>query len=104
MSIAGKDFSDTQSNRLVLEHDNTTLNPLVDLHVYIVPPDIWRDRFNNLLNQSVSETVSIGIIRVSPDIKLTDIRDELPRQLEDLVPSDFIFLRSVGRSLTRVRL
>ncbi|KAK6179049.1 hypothetical protein SNE40_011496 [Patella caerulea] len=76
---------------------------LVDLHVYIVPPDIWRDRFNNLLNQAVSETISIGIIRVPPDTKLIDIRDELIRQLEDLVPGDFIFLRSVGRSLTRLK-
>lgn len=36
---------------------------LVDLHVYIVPPEIWRERYNNFLNQNVTETISAGIIR-----------------------------------------
>lgn len=37
---------------------------LIDLHVYIVPPEIWRERYNNLLNQNVTETISAGIIRL----------------------------------------
>jgi hypothetical protein len=36
---------------------------LADLHVYIVPPELWRERYNNLLNQNVTETISAGIIR-----------------------------------------
>ncbi|XP_046566989.1 spermatogenesis-associated protein 1-like isoform X5 [Haliotis rubra] len=76
---------------------------LVDLHVYVVPADIWRDRYNNLLNQSVTETISAGIIRVQPDIRLADLRDDIVQQLEDLAPREYVFLRSVGRSLTRLK-
>lgn len=36
---------------------------MVDLHVYLVPPDIWREKFNNALNQNINDTVSIGFIR-----------------------------------------
>ena len=42
---------------------------LVDLHVYIVPPDIWREQYNNLLNQNVTETISAGIIRYLYEIE-----------------------------------
>lgn len=31
--------------------------------MYIVPPEIWRERYNNFLNQNVTETISAGIIR-----------------------------------------
>ncbi|XP_071119189.1 protein starmaker-like isoform X26 [Haliotis cracherodii] len=87
---------------LVLSRSDT-LYKLVDLHVYVVPADIWRDRFNNLLNQSVTETISIGIIRVQPDVRLADLRDDIVQQLEDLTPREYVFLRSVGRSLTRLK-
>ena len=36
---------------------------LVDLHVYLVPPEIWREKFNNALNQNINDTVSLGFIR-----------------------------------------
>ncbi|PVD23140.1 hypothetical protein C0Q70_16403 [Pomacea canaliculata] len=73
---------------------------LCDLHVYKVPLDLWRTPLNNILNQSVTDTVSLGIIRVPPDLPLIDLRAEITRQLEDQAPKDYVFLRSVGRSLT----
>ncbi|CAC5399058.1 unnamed protein product [Mytilus coruscus] len=77
---------------------------LADLHVYIVPPDLWRERYNNLLNQNVTETISAGIIRVHPETRVCNLRDELETQLgAELLPRDFIFLKSVGRSITRLK-
>ncbi|XP_062619003.1 apical junction molecule-like isoform X8 [Saccostrea cucullata] len=77
---------------------------LVDLHVYIVPPEIWRERYNNFLNQNVTETISAGIIRVHPERVLYDLRDELEQQVGvEMLPRDFVFLKSVGRSITRLK-
>lgn len=78
---------------------------LIDLHVYIVPPEIWRERYNNLLNQNVTETISAGIIRVHPERFVYDLRNELEQQVgEDMLPRDYVFLKSVGRSITRLKL
>lgn len=77
---------------------------LVDLHVYIVPPEIWRERYNNFLNQNVTETISAGIIRVHPERFVSDLRNELEQQVgEDMLPRDYVFLKSVGRSITRLK-
>ncbi|XP_076440655.1 spermatogenesis-associated protein 1-like isoform X5 [Babylonia areolata] len=76
---------------------------LCDLHVYQVPWSLWREPLNNLLNQSVADTVSLGIIRVHPDVPLVDLRQEIQRQLEEMAPKEYVFLRSVGRSLTRLK-
>ncbi|CAL1531116.1 unnamed protein product [Lymnaea stagnalis] len=78
---------------------------LCDLHVYKVPTELWRENLNNILNNVVTETVSVGIIRVPADLRLVDLREEIVNQLQldELVPRDYVFLRSVGRSLTRLR-
>ncbi|XP_052774899.1 spermatogenesis-associated protein 1-like isoform X5 [Mya arenaria] len=77
---------------------------MADLHVYLVPPDIWRDKFNNALNQNINETVSIGFIRVHPESKVYTLRDEIEQQLgHELIPREYVFLKSVGRSLTRLK-
>ncbi|GFR95037.1 spermatogenesis-associated protein 1 [Elysia marginata] len=90
-------------------HDSQSMGTiaslLCDLHVYKVPPDLWRENFNNILNNVVTETISIGIIRVPSETRLADLRDEIIQQLQpdDMGPRDWVFLRSVGRSLTRLR-
>ncbi|XP_052273459.1 uncharacterized protein LOC127873620 isoform X3 [Dreissena polymorpha] len=77
---------------------------MADLHVYLVPPDIWRDKFNNALNQYINDTISIGFIRVHPEMKVYALRDEIDQQLgTELVPREYVFLKSVGRSLTRLK-
>lgn len=46
------------------------------------------------------------LVRVPAEIRLVDIREEIVQQLgantDELVPKDYVFLRSVGRSLTTV--
>ncbi|XP_060072344.1 zinc finger CCCH domain-containing protein 13-like [Ylistrum balloti] len=77
---------------------------LVDLHVYLVPQSIWRERYNNFLNQNVTETVSAGIIRVHPEQKVIVLRDEIDTQIgAELVPREYVFLKSVGRSITKLK-
>ncbi|XP_069127752.1 serine/arginine repetitive matrix protein 1-like isoform X2 [Argopecten irradians] len=77
---------------------------LVDLHVYLVPQNIWRERYNNFLNQNVTETVSAGIIRVHPEQKVIVLRDEIDTQIgAELVPREYVFLKSVGRSITKLK-
>ena len=46
-----------------------------------------------------------GIFRVSPETKLPNLREtiEMLCGKEDFFPREFIFLRSVGRCLTRVK-
>ncbi|RUS80205.1 hypothetical protein EGW08_012030 [Elysia chlorotica] len=88
-----------------LERLDSNVVKLCDLHVYKVPADLWRENFNNILNNVVTETISIGIIRVPSETRLSDLRDEIIQQLQpdDMGPRDWVFLRSVGRSLTRLR-
>ncbi|KAJ8306350.1 hypothetical protein KUTeg_016895 [Tegillarca granosa] len=77
---------------------------LVDLHVYVVPPDIWRSKYNNLLNQHVTETISAGIIRVHPEQQVNVLRDEIDQQIgTDQIPREYVFLKSVGRSITKLK-
>ncbi|KAK3777586.1 hypothetical protein RRG08_021704 [Elysia crispata] len=99
-------ISSRTDKRLVpLERLDSTVTKLCDLHVYKVPADLWRENFNNILNNVVTETISIGIIRVPSETRLSDLRDEIIQQLQpdDMGPRDWVFLRSVGRSLTRLR-
>ncbi|KAK0042066.1 zinc finger CCCH domain-containing protein 13 [Biomphalaria pfeifferi] len=87
-----------------LTRADSNLTKLCDLHVYKVPSELWRENFNNILNNVVTETVSVGIIRVPLQLRLAEIREEMVSQLQldDLLPRDYVFLRSVGRSLTRL--
>ncbi|XP_021359596.1 serine/arginine repetitive matrix protein 1-like isoform X2 [Mizuhopecten yessoensis] len=76
---------------------------LVDLHVYLVPHNLWRERYNNFLNANVTETVSAGIIRVHPEQKVILLRNEIDKQIgAELVPREYVFLKSVGRSITKL--
>ncbi|RNA12449.1 spermatogenesis-associated 1-like isoform X2 [Brachionus plicatilis] len=77
---------------------------LVDLHVYILPRDFWRTKQNLAYNETIIESISAGFIRVTPHILLRDLRREIRQQCTDEeVPRDYVFLRSVGRALTRVK-
>ena len=45
----------------------------------------------------------LSYFRVHPDTRVCNLRDELETQLgAELLPRDYIFLKSVGRSITRV--
>jgi len=36
---------------------------LVDLHIYIIPPELWREHLHNAVNQVIPDTISAGFIR-----------------------------------------
>lgn len=76
---------------------------LVDLHVYIVPLELWLEKYHKARNTAVLESVSAGFIRVPSTLCLHYIRDVITDQLgSELIPERFIFLRSVGRCLAVV--
>ncbi|CAF0830695.1 unnamed protein product [Brachionus calyciflorus] len=77
---------------------------LVDLHVYILPRNFWKTKQKLAYNETILESVSAGFIRVTRDLLLRDLRNDIKKQCsgED-VPKDYVFLKSVGRALTRVK-
>ncbi|CAF2401003.1 unnamed protein product [Rotaria sp. Silwood2] len=78
---------------------------LVDLHVYIIPKSVWKNVQNLAQNAAMDDAISVGFVRVPPEIKLHDLRESIERSCGAVIdfPRDFIFLRSVGRCLTRVK-
>lgn len=76
---------------------------LTDLHVFIVPLDLWLDRYRTAYNNAVLESTSAGFIRITASTSLHSVREAIYEQLgNEIVPSDFIYLRSVGRCLAVV--
>lgn len=49
--------------------------------MYIVPPEIWRERYNNFLNQNVTETISAGIIRSVSEVTYSVSRSFMLRSI-----------------------
>ncbi|XP_021359597.1 spermatogenesis-associated protein 1-like isoform X3 [Mizuhopecten yessoensis] len=91
------------NNRMDDMPERPSSDALVDLHVYLVPHNLWRERYNNFLNANVTETVSAGIIRVHPEQKVILLRNEIDKQIgAELVPREYVFLKSVGRSITKL--
>lgn len=83
--------------------EETKHDSLVDLHVYIVPLDLWIDKYRKARNTAVLESLSAGFIRVPPSMCLHFVRDSIVDQIgQELIPETYIFLRSVGRCLAVV--
>ncbi|XP_071953566.1 uncharacterized protein [Antedon mediterranea] len=77
---------------------------LVDLHVYVVPPSAWNEQYRSVFNQAVNETISAGFVRVHPEDPLYKLRENVEEQLgNDVIPDEYVFLRSVGRCFTQVK-
>ncbi|CAF3853908.1 unnamed protein product [Rotaria magnacalcarata] len=85
--------------------DRPDSSQLVDLHVYIIPKKVWRDVQHLAENEAMDEATSAGFVHVSPNMKICDLRQSIEQLCgtESFFPRDFIFLRSVGRCLTRVK-
>lgn len=76
---------------------------LTDLHLYVIPADSWRQDLQSALNEVTSQSVSLGFVRVNPDSRLADLREEMAAQLDaSQLPDGFAFLRSVGRCFAKV--
>jgi len=79
-------------------------NKLVDLHIAYVHPDYWVDRLNYANYSVISDTVSNGFVRVPNDLTIRNLRGQIEEQLgKDVFPSDFVFLKHIGRCLVLVR-
>lgn len=84
--------------------DRSDSEQRVDLHVYVVPPELWQEHLQSAVNQIISDTVSAGFIRVLPETIICNLRTEIEAQLDsELIPKEFVFLRCVGRCFTRLR-
>lgn len=87
-------------------HSGGLLPPdeLADLHIFVVPLDLWLEKYRTAFNNIALESVSAGFVRVQPYISLNYLRDHIEEQLgPEIVPEDYIFLRSVGRCMAVVK-
>ncbi|XP_077981582.1 uncharacterized protein LOC144436628 isoform X2 [Glandiceps talaboti] len=92
------------STRLSNTLDRPPSEQLADLHIYVIPGDSWNEKFRSAYNEVINESVSAGFVRVFPEITVYSLRDEIEEQLGyDVLPKDYVFLKSVGRCLTQVR-
>ncbi|XP_033636164.1 inner centromere protein-like isoform X2 [Asterias rubens] len=77
---------------------------LVDLHVYLVPTEVWNEKYHSAYNDVISQTISAGFVRVWPELSLYYLRNQIIDQLGyDVLPPEYVFLKSVGRCLTQVK-
>ncbi|KAK3747556.1 hypothetical protein QZH41_015789 [Actinostola sp. cb2023] len=77
---------------------------LADLHIFVVPLELWLDKYRTAFNNIALESVSAGFVRVHPGLSLHHLRESLEEQLgEEVIPEEFIFLRSVGRCMAVVK-
>ena len=70
----------------------------------MLPKNFWKNNQNLAFNETMKESVSLGFIRVKRESKIAELRGEIQAQcVPTEVPREYIFLKSVGRALTRVR-
>ena len=102
-----EDYEDTESSydMDMLENNGYSdeMERLLDLHVLIVPKELWLNENRTANNTAVHESKSAGFIRTHPFTSLFEMRNVIASQLGDnTVPDYYIFLRSVGRCLVAV--
>ncbi|XP_059488598.1 spermatogenesis-associated protein 1-like isoform X2 [Neocloeon triangulifer] len=78
---------------------------LLELHVYEVPVENWQESRQLTSSPIDKQSISLGFLRVSPEASVRRLRTEIAMQLgPQIAPDDFVFLRSVGRNYTQVKL
>ncbi|KAF6770347.1 hypothetical protein AHF37_11286 [Paragonimus kellicotti] len=79
-------------------------SPEADLHVYVVPALLWNRDLNTAFSELFKETASVGIIRPDVNMTLAQFRDRMESELTfDFLPKEYVFCKSVGHSLGRIR-
>ncbi|XP_068095238.1 spermatogenesis-associated protein 1 isoform X2 [Hyperolius riggenbachi] len=77
---------------------------LIELHVYLVPEELWNPKLNKVPIDVIWKFISLGFIRVPPDLRLQTLRECLSDFLgEDALTEKFVFLKCVGSSLAVVK-
>ncbi|XP_066453955.1 spermatogenesis-associated protein 1 [Eleutherodactylus coqui] len=95
---------DSNQVRTAMTQTRPSTSGLIELHVYLVPEDLWNPKLNKVPLDVICRFISLGFIRVPPDIKLRTLRESLAEYLEeDTVTDKFVFLKCVGSSLAVVK-
>ncbi|UJR30525.1 hypothetical protein I4U23_018054 [Adineta vaga] len=89
----------------IITTDRPDSSQIVDLHVYVVPKNVWKDRQRLAQNEAMDDAISAGFVRVSPNMTIRELRKSIENSCgkESYFPRDFIYLRSVGRCMTKVK-
>lgn len=70
----------------------------------MLPREVWITKQRLAYNETIQEAISLGFIRVDGNLLMSDLRVEIKKQcVNEDVPPEYVFLRSVGRALTRVK-
>ncbi|CAF1000692.1 unnamed protein product [Rotaria sordida] len=85
--------------------DRPDSSQLVDLHVYIIPKKVWKNRQNLAENEVIKHAISVGFVHVPESLTIYELRQYINNICgeEDYFPKEFSYLRSVGRCLTKVK-
>ncbi|CAM4823382.1 unnamed protein product [Rotaria magnacalcarata] len=85
--------------------DRPDSSQFVDLHVYIIPKKVWKRRQNLAENEVITQAVSAGFVHVPENLTIDELRQYIIHVCSEdaSFPKDFMYLRSVGRCLTKVK-
>ncbi|CAF4282045.1 unnamed protein product [Rotaria sp. Silwood2] len=85
--------------------DRPDTSQLVDLHIYIIPKNVWKNRQNLAENEVIKQAVSAGFVHVPESLTINVLRQYIIDICgeEKNFPKEFSYLRSVGRCLTKVK-
>ncbi|CAF4441866.1 unnamed protein product, partial [Adineta steineri] len=66
---------------------------------------VWKDVQRLATNEAMEDAVSAGFVRVPPNMTIRELRKtiEVLCAKDSYFPQDYIYLRSVGRSMTKVK-
>ncbi|CAF0991332.1 unnamed protein product [Adineta ricciae] len=93
----------TRSNVIHIDRPDSMKH--VDLHIYIIPKEVWKNNQNLAENDAMTNAVSVGFVRVPDNLTIADLRRYIFNISSDTpnFPENFLYLRSVGRCLTKVK-
>lgn len=88
----------------MINYWNIVDEKIIELHIYMLPREVWITKQRLAYNETIQEAISLGFIRVDGNLLMSDLRVEIKKQcVNEDVPPEYVFLRSVGRALTRVK-
>ncbi|KAK4474461.1 hypothetical protein MN116_001613 [Schistosoma mekongi] len=76
---------------------------LADIHIYVIPPNLWINDLNTAFSQVIKNTVSAGVIRSNRNVTLVEFRGILEKELGKQLPNDYVFCKQVGHSIGRIQ-
>ena len=92
------------STKKLKQEKRPSSDNFVDLHIFVVPYELWMEKYRTAYNSSTLESISAGFVRVPSLMTLEDLRNQITEQLSggDILPYEYVFLRCVGRCLAIV--